>query len=683
MLTLPPLNMNSTFIRSLVFKDLRQERWPIFGYLTFLLLRYFTVSDGRNFLFPEGAPEKFVQVVSIVMYFSILLFAVVVIVRWVQSDPTHDSDAFWVTRPARTKHLLAAKLLNVAGLFFVLPTLLELVVGFRLSGDFGALWAIPNTLWVCGLHVAPILFIASISSRLDKTLLLAIPFALALGLSLLLSRGLWKQGFGFQVAPDWQVSLAAIWGIGFFAAFIVQSLRGTRKDAIGLALVFVFVGPWLAIPRLENAKQRRLDNLETASGFELDPVENSYFANIGRGSSGERVWVERNLVARDSDEDRVLRPFRLVSRFTDRSGEAKWVQGNLNIRNGWFPFVGFLRDSGFTNSSEQIGDRNINARVVGFYDGETPRLPEQGTSIEVAAYFSEFREKAYHEIPLLTGEKIVRNSISSSVLRLDLNAEVTRSLGSRVVRIELREEKFKRGFRSGIYTGSRARRFAGDVLRLYYLYDRDRQVFLDTKPYGQDFGLGGSYPNVIAVDFVNPGVDLAIKRLDFEYWPEESGEFDPSRFVLVALDVQNMGDRKATCEFSGDSLSVFVEGFRERNEMQNSVNARNPKLVINGDDSSGPVLIEAKPGSSVTLSAEGSSDPEGGPIGYSWAIRSARGHKANAAILTASSGVSTTVTITAIPFRSEIHVDLFADYEGMANVRVKRTAIISVSPDVP
>jgi hypothetical protein len=44
----------------------------------------------------------------------------------------------------------------------------------------------------------------------------------------------------------------------------------------------------------------------------------------------------------------------------------------------------------------------------------------------------------------------------------------------------------------------------------------------------------------------------------------------------------------------------------------------NPIVVVNGDTTKEPIFIKAKLGVPVSLSAQGSSDPDGGKITYNW-----------------------------------------------------------------
>ncbi|MBN2196947.1 MAG: hypothetical protein JW751_29350 [Polyangiaceae bacterium] len=98
-----------------------------------------------------------------------------------------------------------------------------------------------------------------------------------------------------------------------------------------------------------------------------------------------------------------------------------------------------------------------------------------------------------------------------------------------------------------------------------------------------------------------------------------------------------------------------------------------PIAVVNGDTGRGYVRVSAASGSSLQLSAAGSSDPDGDSLSYSWWIfdepSSGSGSLQNATSQSATVSVSS---------GSEIHVVLEVVDNGSPNLTAYRRVIINV-----
>ncbi|HRZ56572.1 MAG TPA: DUF1593 domain-containing protein, partial [Candidatus Paceibacterota bacterium] len=114
----------------------------------------------------------------------------------------------------------------------------------------------------------------------------------------------------------------------------------------------------------------------------------------------------------------------------------------------------------------------------------------------------------------------------------------------------------------------------------------------------------------------------------------------------------------------------------------------NPIAVLNGDSTKRVLDITAKPGESVTLSAEGTRDPDGDAIETRWwiypeasTVRDARGHQfpSNVA-LSDVSGLTTRLTAPAVQQPATIHIILEVQDRGTPRLWSYRRAIVTIKP---
>ncbi len=99
-----------------------------------------------------------------------------------------------------------------------------------------------------------------------------------------------------------------------------------------------------------------------------------------------------------------------------------------------------------------------------------------------------------------------------------------------------------------------------------------------------------------------------------------------------------------------------------------------PKAVLNGDASRGLLHIQATTGEPVTLSAEGSRDPDGNSITAEWFVYPEAGTFTRNVKLTATSGLQTSFLVPAARASQTIHVILQVNDNGTPNLTSYRRA---------
>jgi hypothetical protein len=110
--------------------------------------------------------------------------------------------------------------------------------------------------------------------------------------------------------------------------------------------------------------------------------------------------------------------------------------------------------------------------------------------------------------------------------------------------------------------------------------------------------------------------------------------------------------------------------------------------VLNGDSTKRVLDITVRPGETVTLSAEGTRDPDGDAMEMRWwiypeasSLRDARDHHFPEGVaLTASRGLTTTLVAPAVKKPATLHVMLEVQDRGTPNLWAYRRAIVTVTP---
>ena len=106
----------------------------------------------------------------------------------------------------------------------------------------------------------------------------------------------------------------------------------------------------------------------------------------------------------------------------------------------------------------------------------------------------------------------------------------------------------------------------------------------------------------------------------------------------------------------------------------------NPVPVLNGMPGEEIVEMTAAPGQSVSLSAAGSSDPDGDDFAITWFVYPEAGTVDGEVRLSATAGVETSFIAPAVGNRSTIHVILQLRDRGEPNLFAYRRAIVTIAP---
>jgi hypothetical protein len=106
----------------------------------------------------------------------------------------------------------------------------------------------------------------------------------------------------------------------------------------------------------------------------------------------------------------------------------------------------------------------------------------------------------------------------------------------------------------------------------------------------------------------------------------------------------------------------------------------NPVAVLNGDATKGVLEIEAKPGETVALSAEGSSDPDGDRFTTSWFVYPEAGTHGGDVSLSAATGPTTRLAAPPVDKPATVHVILQLEDQGEPHLFSYRRAVVTVRP---
>lgn len=109
----------------------------------------------------------------------------------------------------------------------------------------------------------------------------------------------------------------------------------------------------------------------------------------------------------------------------------------------------------------------------------------------------------------------------------------------------------------------------------------------------------------------------------------------------------------------------------------------NPVVSLNGDKTKNVLTLSAKAGTTVSLSADGTSDPDGNAVKLSWWIYGEPGtlHRTEAAKLSTDAGPTTEVRLPdRVRKAGAVHVILQAQDDGTPSLFAYRRAVIEVTP---
>jgi hypothetical protein len=149
--------------------------------------------------------------------------------------------------------------------------------------------------------------------------------------------------------------------------------------------------------------------------------------------------------------------------------------------------------------------------------------------------------------------------------------------------------------------------------------------------------LGGMYPTW---KYIVEGDSPSWLQL----WPGLNDPNDPSQYGFGGRFVYGTGpdgQTKAYVDNAGDAanqsraavdrtLQDQTNNFISRIDWAaNGSGNRNPDVVVNGDNGYAPTIVNATAGSTVTLSADGTTDPDGNSVAYDWTHDTGSGYSGN------------------------------------------------------
>ena len=106
----------------------------------------------------------------------------------------------------------------------------------------------------------------------------------------------------------------------------------------------------------------------------------------------------------------------------------------------------------------------------------------------------------------------------------------------------------------------------------------------------------------------------------------------------------------------------------------------NPVPALNGDTGKGVLTLAVRGGSTVPLSADGTSDPDGNTVALSWFIYPEAGTLPAGATLSAATGARTEVSVPPVSAAGTLHVILQAEDNGNPHLFAYRRAVLQVTP---
>lgn len=176
-------------------------------------------------------------------------------------------------------------------------------------------------------------------------------------------------------------------------------------------------------------------------------------------------------------------------------------------------------------------------------------------------------------------------------------------------------------------------------------------------------------------------------------WPGLNDPQDPSQYSFGGQFVYGTGPdghTQAYVDSIGNSVNLSpaaidntlqdqVNNFISRIDWAtNGAGNRNPNLVVQGDSGYTPVVVHAKAGTSITVSAAGSSDPDGNNVYYGWTHDAGTGYSGSVSI-NGSNSQSATVRIPSGAAGQSIDIVLRAVDDGSPALASYRRVIIQVS----
>lgn len=184
-------------------------------------------------------------------------------------------------------------------------------------------------------------------------------------------------------------------------------------------------------------------------------------------------------------------------------------------------------------------------------------------------------------------------------------------------------------------------------------------------------------------------------RPDYGGWGGRYGLFRPwGESRPIWTETKASRDTVTSDDNGRTETSHYATIWRWREHFQNDFAARmdwcvadafkkanhNPVAVLNGDRTKGVVAIAAKPGETVKLSAEVSTDPDGNAVELRWWVYREAGSVQGEVKLSAEGGASTSLVAPDVKKPGTLHVILEARDDGNPRLWAYRRAVITVQP---
>ncbi len=558
--------MDPKFIISNVLKDLYAARFALAIYLVMLSIRFVFVSNP----FPAFVgPNHFLENIgnlglffAVSTYVSMFMLMLAVVAGWMESDNLNDDEAFWVTRPAREKHLLTAKIASATLAFVIAPTYFDILTGLIGGAGLDVLWVIPNNIWGYGLILLPVLFVASITPDVARTMIIMVATVGLTALWIVFSWLLMTEGLRLQPSPNWEFTIKLILAIGFAAAFVFQSLFRERRKAVKIAFLGVFFAPLIAIPRLTNHQDvilNEANDLESATLVPAQYVRSSYRNVLG---------IHRIFRIEDSIPDRVLVPLKTDSVLTsDRGGRQ---ERSTNWRHALWspaPFLTILENSGYimANAPTDQADQTFRSALLAFNKDNEMKAFHDGASLTLSSYFSEYQLVSVKELPLERKNKLFANKILSVVSgnrfyndRIDEGPKI--GLRRQLAKVGVVETRFASSFNSVRSDVPEVERI-GNTIRVYFLYDPINSLMSVGRPQFDSSGERKFHVDA-GSPFFGPNMKRRHKLLTFEMDHDENVAIDRKRLKLIVIDVKKSGNRVLQHAMELGDLSEQISAIR-------------------------------------------------------------------------------------------------------------------------
>lgn len=213
----------------------------------------------------------------------------------------------------------------------------------------------------------------------------------------------------------------------------------------------------------------------------------------------------------------------------------------------------------------------------------------------------------------------------------------------------------------------------------------------DLYPYAK-YIMEGDTPSFLGL--IGNGLGWSV-RPDFGGWGGRYQESQPwGEKRKLWTDTRDSRDTVTSDENGRTETSNHATIWRWREQFQNDFAARmdwcvaddfkkanhNPLAVLNGDRTKQVLNLSAAPGETVTLSAAGSTDPDGNAVRTRWWVYREAGSSRGDLALSAGEGAQTTLTAPAVKKPETIHVILQLEDDGSPPLTAYRRAVITVQP---